>query len=303
MPFSPQELELMDHYALRVVQGEFRNAVKATRQFLAERAELAQRFPDDRILARPRSYHSAHSRMCERSRELGRPAIYIPIATEERELIERHAQKLALGIYHTPREATQACMRASAELRERGAMPERAFRSVYQQISERVRAMGGTWVGSWFSAEESRLLDQFAKSLAQGEFTSVKQAGRACWKETERLHRLRESGKPPALRLPLTRTQRSITGELRMRSIELGRARNREFWKPAELQIAVEWAKRWLAGKGTPERISMGDTVRMLSDDLARRGFNRSPERCESQLTHLVYRRRELLTGGIPETQ
>ena len=296
--FSEREGALLERCAQKVMRGEFPNTLQAAHAFMAERAGLARRYPDDPSLPLPRSLRGVHQKLWLRCRELGRPMVHARLTKEDEAAIERYARQVIVGRFRLPAAAAKAYLR-EVEKKQRGRLQVPSVAAIRRKMRARIHALGGTWRGTRWRAEELRIVDRFAQGLVQGRYPHAMRASRACWSELERRHQQRESRKPPAQRMPQPRTLLAVQVQLRERSFQLGRPKQRLTWLPAERQIARKWAKCYMTKRLARERYTIRDAGKSLSDDLARHGFVRTPMRCVGQLAHWIWRKKLLATAEL----
>jgi hypothetical protein len=167
-------------------------------------------------------------------------------STEENVVFRRYVEALRHGKYDTAYEATCDCYRELEHLwrahpNEKWAAG-RTFKAVMHQLHIRAQATGRRAFGAAWSAEESDLLDRYARALAQNRFRLARQAASAYLEEMNQ--RRLEHPEVYAPRLP-----GRVSHVLAVRARELGWAPKETRLAPEENRVLDRYTRRFLAGE------------------------------------------------------
>ena len=168
-------------------------------------------------------------------------------STEENVVLRRYVEALRHGKYDTAYEATRDCCQDLERLwrahpNEKWAATKRTFKAVMHQLHIRAQATGRRAFGAEWSAEESTLLDRYARALAQNRFRTARQATSACLEELNR----RRSERPEVY---APRPSGGVSLVLGARARELGWAPKETRLAPEENRILDRYAGRFVSGE------------------------------------------------------
>lgn len=227
VPWSGPELQLLDRYVRRLVNGQCRDAKDAARQFLRETGELWHRHPRLEWLRVRRTFVAAHAQIVRRAQSLGR---FKSLHWGSRELavVDHYVHALLAGRFRSVPDAYRECRHKLAALRRdfpsaRWAAAPRTTSAVLHMITERTVALARRWPGTRWTPQELRVVERFSRALVRGRYPAVRQAAAECQGALERLSMRYPRAQWLATRRPFSGTYEQV----RRVSLRLGRVQRR----------------------------------------------------------------------------
>ncbi|MCX6842530.1 MAG: hypothetical protein NTX53_09655 [candidate division WOR-3 bacterium] len=184
-PWLRGEDRIITRYARLLLRGAYPNATAAARD--CER-EISTLRADPAARAGHHPFGVIRRRVADRAHELGANWSRCEWQARERRVAERHARAFVAGHHSSIRAAARA---AQADLAALSGSTHRSTVSVYDEILQRVRRAGWRSPAWHWSEPEIRILQRYARRLADGRFASAVAASRACMDHFARLGRQR----------------------------------------------------------------------------------------------------------------
>ena len=217
--WSPQELQALEPYAQALATGERRSATEVMPALLADRRSL-----------RERPAHAVLYALRKRARALGRPPQAGAWVGKEAQRLDWYVNQVVKRRIASATEAARAFLAEREQLRRSSTHANwlnirRTLQGVLGEICKRVQRLGGvTGIPRFDRASHSavwtrpelRLLDRYARALANGRYPSVRAAVPLLQRELAELRRQGKGG-------PKARGYDGIMHKLLARSRELGR--------------------------------------------------------------------------------
>jgi hypothetical protein len=244
--WSPQELQALEPYAQALVTGECRSATEVWPALLADRRSLRER-PAQAVLYALR----------KRARALGRPPQAGAWVGKEAQRLDWYVNQVVKRRIASATEAARAFLAEREQLRRSSPHANwlnirRTLQGVLGEICKRVQRLGGvTGIPRFDRASHSavwtrpelRLLDRYARALANGRYPSVRAAVPLLQRELAELRRQGKGG-------PKARGYDGIMNKLLARSRELGRrALKLVDFAPEEERVIGAYARAFRKGR------------------------------------------------------
>ena len=162
--WSPEEVRLLDRFAMRVVSGRCSSAQQAGVDFAREVGRLRKGHRVPSWLRIRRSPKATQTKLNERCRALGRPKTHLRWTPTEERVLGVCARALDDGRFRTRAQAARVCRDRLEHLRQE--RPEQVCKRTYQSVLGAIRkltsAVGPDSRRKWTVAEK-RLANHWAK--------------------------------------------------------------------------------------------------------------------------------------------
>jgi hypothetical protein len=242
---------MLETYAQAVFERRYSGVSEAAREFLQEREALRRRNPNTEWLQARRTFPGVVWHIQERSRVLGRLSPRQPWTAAEMRLVDRYSRAIVRGRYSSVKQAAPDLQRDLLRLHEKRpksgqGLAARTRWGTFARLLAYSRAHGRK-VSRHFawSAQEKRVVEDYARALLRGRFANATEAARACHRDFERLRRRY----PHAGWLAGKRTPVSIMAKLLARANRLGRRPQYIAWTRQELRMIDAYARRVVKGE------------------------------------------------------
>lgn len=287
--WNVEDSRVAERYARAVVAGEYQGVPLAAE---ACHLEMARALGTGRS-TRPLS--AVLAKLHELTRAMGlykRPRW----TEEERRVVNRYLRALYAGRFPHVKPAAEAC---AGEMQRRfgpggrrdsGSAGRHTTGAVLQAMNGSFRRFGLPRFGCTFASLERQLFRKYARAVAEGRYVNALEAAADCRREVTRAYAPVGAQGPLHVRRlaprSLIATQRSILKEVARLRIQYPGRR----WLPAEMRIFNGWL-RWYSRYHRVRRLEpLTQAANGLSEDLAMKGFRRTPRACEGRL--LIMRRK-----------
>jgi hypothetical protein len=304
--FRLAQQPILEKHAQALVRDPRHDISEAARRCRAELERLSERAAQShagvQFRLRWQTFKTVHTMLRRRARKLGMPKLVEPFGPDVDRVVRSYAREYLEGKYPRISVAGAACLAELARLRKRdpvkyAASARRNKVNVCARIDRMVLAYGLPHAASPFLAAELRIVDRYARGVADGRHKSPLPAARPCYRDLTRLWRRLARRIEPPLRRFAGRTFDAAYQRVRLRAREFGyRGATRRRWLPAERRIAAKWLKRYLAFRDSETPWTIADTAGSLQEDLATSGFQRTLDACHDELLLEFW-------GRIPESK
>jgi hypothetical protein len=225
----------------------------------------------------------------------------------EQRVCRQHARLLQQGKFRNASHATLSAEHEIAQLHrkhpgERWACVCRTHDAVLRQILKWVRASRWKWPHAPWSPEENEVLDRYARGIVRQRSANVTRTAEVCWEELERRHRRNQQRVPPRLKTPQPRSYRAVLGQVRTRSLAMGRTKRQKIWTSAEMAIGLKWWRKLPRTRGQYGRLSLSDASGCMMTELKRDGFDRTQAACVGKIRELCMGIRRRTATPAPRT-
>jgi hypothetical protein len=247
--WSGMEERLLDHYARRLLKGEWRNGKTAARELRQEMERRRKRYPKTGWFPLRRTFVAVHFKLWKRARQLGRH-VYTFWVPREKRIVRRYVQAFLDGQYPSARQAAAACRMELNRLRreyrdEVWAMVPRSWQAVHLELLAEAGAMGRRWPGTRLSPQELLVAERYARAHIRGRYPTLRLAARACRQELERMRRRH----PQVIGYAVRRSELGLVRAVRLRADRLGRVLTRTYWAPKEQLVLDAHARGIVQGR------------------------------------------------------
>ncbi|MFO7649804.1 MAG: hypothetical protein R6X13_00485 [bacterium] len=243
VPYSRREHVVVERFARAVLAGRYVTIKSATpdcrremrgrggpggRRHVPERTERAVRLRLQLVVRqmcpdRPTSAQRAWTR-------------------QEVAVVDRYVRRVARGFYPTPAAAAADCLRAIARVAPPGHL-RRTPEAVRRCLSDRIAALHLPPSGRTWTAAEERLVDRYARMVADGRLKSAVKAAELCAAAVNRLRRRF----PGRYRASYVRKPATVHGRMLPRIAALRYPRPRTRWTAPELALVDRYARAVIA--------------------------------------------------------
>jgi hypothetical protein len=173
----------------------------------------------------------------------------VPWRPAELRVLDRCVCRVLDGRYDSVSRAAKVCLSELTRLRaapdKGGALPPRAYRTVYTRIRRETLSPRRGALGSFWSADEQVVVDRFVHALVNGRYRRAQEAADACCQEFARLRRLR----PSVWRAAVPRTPQAVFMRVVEGAQAAGRKSQRTHWTPSELLVIDRHARALARGR------------------------------------------------------
>jgi hypothetical protein len=298
MRWTPQELRIMDRYALKVATGFYPTAPAATRECYRELLGYA-RATHRRVR---RSKSAVRRFLSDRIRGLKLPPSGRHWTAEEERVVDRHARALADGRLRDAMAAAELCTAELNRLRHRYPSRYRVsyvrkVHTVHGRLWPRAARLRYPWSHTKWTSAEQQLAERYARAAIAHEYPNLMAAARACSEELAGLDT--PARRPGSTTAAPIRLLHSVHDALVKRTRKMNwRRLPYRVWNEEELRIAGPLVQKYILhrkGRLVAGLVTLGP---MLQADLDRHGYYRGLQACKM---HLIMSRMERL--GVYRTR
>jgi hypothetical protein len=224
--WTDPESRLLKRHASALARGEYPDTRAAVRRYrrACERAGLAARHPDGVI----------RTRVITLARAMGGKPITPRFCPKELRVIARFSRAVARNEYPHGKAAVADCYQALARA---GFAHRRSEERLAGLVDAGASKMGRHCRFARWSAPSLRVIEQFARALVAGRYSSVAAASLACRKSLERAGRFG------------TRTEGGLASKLRGVALAMRKSQFMPRWKRDELRIVDRFARACIRGR------------------------------------------------------
>jgi hypothetical protein len=206
----------------------------------------------------------------------------------ELRVLDRCVKLILAGRLPSPRQAVALCLPDLARIRDETHSGhtrtwEATYRALLQRIPPRFRSRFRR-PPSW-TAAEIRIVDSYARAVADGTYASAGEAAEACVAPLAELRR-RIEGPRPFVRI--RRSQASAYARIRARTRELGVRPSWSHCSPVEKQVVLDWTERYWRTRGAMPPWYIIDLADLMRTELRHKGFDRDLGFCERALARRI---------------
>jgi hypothetical protein len=243
----PEEDRIIERYARALAGGQYESISAASRVCAQDierlYAALRRTNPHHPIASRERPFASLRHRMKERLDVLSLPWAGKYLTPQEERVVSRHVRGVVNGRYHDTRQAAEACIGELSRLSgDAGRVRPLSVLQVRARIYRRLLKLKLPWAYTKWSAQDAEVAERYARAIARGDYSTVRDATVACHSElakrASRAGGVRTAGRPlGAVKARLC----TLTGGMGLQKYPR--------WNAAEQQVVDRYLKALYAGR------------------------------------------------------